>query len=205
MNAPRQDTSARDDLGTLAVMEAIAEEEQVTQRELSRRTGLNLKKVNYCLHKLLEKGHVKFQKAINNPDKRVYLYILTPAGMKEKSRLTYGFLKFSLGYYNRVEEKLGDCLREMEKAGIHTVVLCGATEAARIVTGLVAGNGIEVVGVLDPAFEGEEFSGVPVVDSKQLGELEWDGMLITALDDLEAVDGDLRAIGVLEEKVWRLS
>ena len=205
MSAPRQDASARDDLGTLAVMEALAEKEEVTQRELSRRTGLNLKKVNYCLHKLLEKGHIKFQKAINNPDKRVYLYILTPAGMKEKSRLTYGFLKFSLGYYNRVEEKLGDCLREMEESGVRKVVLCGASEAAHIVTELVAGNGIEVVGVLDLAYDGEEFSGVPVVDSGKLGQLEWDGMLITALDDLEAVDGELRAMGVQEEKVWRLS
>ena len=62
--------------------------EQITQRELARTTGLNLKKVNYCLQKLLEKGYIKFQRVRKNPDKRSYLYILTPAGLKAKSQLT---------------------------------------------------------------------------------------------------------------------
>ena len=68
MPIPPQDTTTRDDLGMLAVMEALTEGGRVTQRELSRQTGLNLKKVNYCLHRLLEKGHVKFQRALNRPD-----------------------------------------------------------------------------------------------------------------------------------------
>ena len=57
---PTQDTSTREDLGMLAVLEVLVDREQVSQRELSRQTGLYLKKVNYCLHKLVEKGHVKF-------------------------------------------------------------------------------------------------------------------------------------------------
>ena len=105
MNLFKQDSSTREDMGLLAVMDVLVDEEQVTQRELSRRTGLNLKKVNYCLHKLLEKGHVKFQRVIHNPDKRAYLYILTPAGLKAKSHLTYRFLKFTLDFYNQVEVK----------------------------------------------------------------------------------------------------
>ena len=68
-------------------MEALEAGERVTQRDLARVTGLNLKKVNYCLRKLLEKGHVKFQRARRNPDKRTYLYILTPAGLRAKSHL----------------------------------------------------------------------------------------------------------------------
>ena len=126
------------------------------QRELSRRTGLNLKKVNYCLHKLLEKGHVKFQRAVNNPDKRTYLYILTPAGFKAKSYLTYRFLKYTLDFYTQVESKLKRSLRDMAKVGVRRVVLYGASEAAKIVLGLVEAYGIEVVGVLDtPSRAGE--------------------------------------------------
>ena len=88
----------KENLGLLAVMEAIEEKNHISQRELAKRTGLNLKKVNYCLHKLLEKGHVKFQKVRHNPDKRVYLYLLTPAGLKAKSKLTYGFLQYTLEF-----------------------------------------------------------------------------------------------------------
>ena len=205
MHIPKQDTTTREDLGMLAVMEALADKEEVTQRELSRQTGLNLKKVNFCLHKLLEKGHVKFQKVLNNPDKRVYLYILTPAGMKEKSRLTYGFLKFTMGYYGRVEEKFGECLVKMGRAGVERVLLYGASDAARIVMGLVSGNGIRVVGMMDNRCKASEFGGVPVVEASGLQELEWDGMLITALDDLDGVEDQLAKAGIDSNKIWRLS
>ena len=186
-------------------MEALADQEEVTQRELSQQTGLNLKKVNYCLHKLLEKGHVKFQRALNNQDRRAYLYILTPAGMKEKSRLTYRFLKFTLSYYNRVEEKLETCLKQMEHAGVEKVVLSGASDAARIVLGLVIGNGIEIVAIVDDTLADAQFAGVQVIKAEQLTQLDWDGLLITSLEDLDGEDQRLRRMGLPENKIWRLS
>jgi DNA-binding MarR family transcriptional regulator len=203
MDLTKQDSATREDLGLLAVMDALADQEQVTQRELSHRTGLNLKKVNYCLHKLLEKGHVKFQRVVNNPDKRAYLYILTPAGFKAKSHLTYRFLKYTLSFYNQVEDKLGHCISAMATAGVEKVVLCGASEAARVVLGLVAENGIEVVGVL----RGEQGLPleVPYWQEEDLNTLQWDGVLITALDELDEVEAQLREWKVPEKKIWRLS
>jgi len=205
MNLFKQDSATREDLGLLAVMDVLVGEEQVTQRELSRRTGLNLKKVNYCLHKLLEKGHVKFQRVVNNPDKRAYLYILTPAGLKVKSNLTYRFLKFTLDFYNQVEAKLRHCLAAMAAAGTKRIVLCGASEAAKIVLGLVDGNGIEVVGVVDSQYAEDRFNGLPVLQSEDLEDVEWDGVLITALDGVEEVEAQLRDWGLPEERIWRLS
>ncbi len=205
MPIPAQDTTTRDDLGMLAVLEALTESEQVTQRELSRQTGLNLKKVNYCLHRLLEKGHVKFQRALNNPDKRAYLYILTPTGLKEKSRLTYGFMKMTIGYYNRVEEKLEECLASMGEAGVRRIALFGASEAARIVMSVVHQDGIEVVAVADDGFDGEAFGGVPLVSEQELKTLVLDGVLITVLNDLDVADLRLRELEVPESKVWHLS
>ncbi len=204
MSLPPQDISTREDMGTLAVMEALVDQEEITQRELSRQTGMNLKKVNFCLHKLLEKGFIKFQRAIHNPDKRVYLYVLTPAGLREKSRLTYGFLKFTLAYYNRVEERLAERLTSMAAAGAGKVVLYGASDAARIVMGMV-GNGIEVVAVLSEGHNASEFGGVPVVAPDALSLLEWDAILVTALDDLDEAEGRLAILGLPAEKVWRLT
>ena len=205
MDLLKQDPNTREALGLLAVMEALADQEKVTQRQLSRQTGLNLKKVHFCLHKLLEKGHVKFQRAVHNPDKRAYLYILTPAGVKARSELTYRFLKSTLGYYNRVEEKLRERLGEMEQGGVKRVVLWGASDAARIVLGLVEGNGIEVVGVVDEGQGEKEFCGVPVLRAGELQGREWDGVLITALEHIEQVEGQLGEAGVPAGKVWRLS
>ena len=186
-------------------MEALAAGERVTQRDLARVTGLNLKKVNYCLRKLLEKGHVKFQRARKNPDKRTYLYILTPAGLRAKSQLTYGFLRFTLDFYTRMEEKLRGCLAEMADAGVKRVVLYGASDVARILLGLVDGGCPEVVGVLDEVHEGHVFHGVPVVRGEGLGELAWDGVLITSLDGFEEVEERLQALGVDAEAVWQVS
>jgi len=45
MDLLKQNSTTRDDLGMRVAMDALVEEE-VTQRELARRTGLNLKKVN---------------------------------------------------------------------------------------------------------------------------------------------------------------
>ncbi len=201
----RQSSTTREDLGLLAVMDAIKEREQITQRELARVTGLNLKKVNYCLNNLLEKGYVKFQRALNNPDKRVYLYILTPAGLRAKSRLTYGFLRFTLNVYNKLEEKLRRSLDEMASAGVRNVLLYGAGDAARILLGIVNGEPVEVVGVVDDEFEGQEFHGVPVVKSGQMGDLEWEGILITDPDDLDGIEKRLEGMKVPTKAVWRLA
>ena len=185
MDLQKQDSATRDDLGMLAVMDVLADQEQVSQRELSRRTGLNLKKVNYCLHKLLEKGHIKFQRAVNNPDKRVYLYILTPAGLKAKSHLTYRFLKYTLDFYNQVDVKLRQSLRDMARSGVKKIILCGASDAAKIVLELVERNGIEVVGIVDQDYPTTSFAGQPLMSIKKLESIEWDGVLITALEGLE--------------------
>ena len=146
MDLFRQNSATREDLGMLAVMDALAAKDQVTQRELSRQTGLNLKKVHFCLHKLLEKGYVKFQRALHNPDKRVYLYIVTPAGLKAKSELTYRFLKVTLDFYNQVEAKVQQTLASRKRP-----VSSGwssASDAARMVQEQTRSNGIEVVGIL---------------------------------------------------------
>ena len=205
MDLPTTTASERDDLGLLAVMDALVEEEQVSQRELARRTGLNLKKVNYCLHRLLEKGHVKFQRVLDSPNKRAYLYILTPAGLQAKSQLTYGFLRHTLRFYNEVEARLEAALQRLAASGVRRLVLYGASEVARIVLGLVEPRGVEVVGVVDGVLGGAEFHGVPTLRPGDLAEVAWDGVLITALGDPEQAEARLRALGVPDECVWRLS
>ena len=205
MDLFRQNSATREDLGMLAVLDALAAKDQVTQRELSHQTGLNLKKVNFCLHKLLEKGYIKFQRALYNPDKRAYLYILTPAGLKAKSGLTYRFLKFTLDFYNQVETKVQQTLTTMEEAGVERVILYGASDAARMVQEQTRANGIKVVGIVDEVYQGREFSGLPLLKVADLQRSAWDGVLITALENPDEAERCLEDAGVGATKVWRLS
>ena len=65
----------------------------LSQRQLAAHMGVSLGKANYCLRALMEKGLVKLGNFGKNPNKRQYAYLLTPAGLDEKTRITLGFLK----------------------------------------------------------------------------------------------------------------
>ena len=57
---------------------------ELTQRELAEKLGISLGAANYCLKALIKIGHIKVDNFIKNPNKSVYLYLLTPKGLKEK-------------------------------------------------------------------------------------------------------------------------
>lgn len=192
-------------MGLLAVMEAIQDQNRISQRELARKTGLNLKKVNFCLHKLLEKGYVKFQKVRHNPDKRVYLYILTPAGLKAKSRLTYGFLKFTLGYYSKMEEKLAYSIAFMRESGVRRLILYGASDVVSILLGMLGEDDPRVVGIADDDVGSEEHQGVQVFRVSELNAIEWDGILITALDGVNEAEQRLLESGISQDRILTLA
>jgi len=77
-----------------------------TQRELSREMGVSLGKVNYCMKKLTEKGLIKLTNFTHNPNKMGYVYLLTPSGIEEKSRLTFSFLKRKIVEYEILKKEI---------------------------------------------------------------------------------------------------
>ena len=85
------------------------------------------------MHKLLKKSHIKFQQAVNNPDKYFYLYLLTSVGLKAKPNPTYRFLQYTLNFYNQIEAKLQQSLREITASGVKKTILCGPSEVVKIV------------------------------------------------------------------------
>ena len=86
-----------------------------TQRELSREIGVSLGKVNYCMKKLTEKGLIKLTNFTHNPNKMSYVYLLTPSGMEEKSRLTFSFLKRKIVEYEVLKKEIDALKLESEE------------------------------------------------------------------------------------------
>lgn len=64
----------------------------LSQRELSQALGLSLGKTHYVLHALLDRGLVKVQNFKRSDHKLAYAYLLTPAGLSAKLKLTKSFL-----------------------------------------------------------------------------------------------------------------
>ncbi len=64
---------------------------QVSQRALAKDLGGGLGTINFCFQALVEKGLVKMQNFSQSKNKLRYTYLLTPAGLAEKSKLTAEF------------------------------------------------------------------------------------------------------------------
>jgi|TARA_B110000438_G_C15535056_1_gene530187 EPS-associated MarR family transcriptional regulator len=75
-----------------------------SQRKLASELGLSLGKLNYCLKALKEKGLIKIENFKKNPKKINYMYILTPRGIKEKTKLTLNFMKRKLVEYEELKK-----------------------------------------------------------------------------------------------------
>ena len=88
------------------VLHMLEEEPELTQRELAQKLGISLGGVNYCLKALIEIGHIKAGNFNKNPNKSVYLYLLTPKGIAEKAKLTAGFLKRKMAEYQALKNEI---------------------------------------------------------------------------------------------------
>ena len=88
------------------VLHLLEEEPELTQRELAQKLGISLGSVNYCLKALVEIGHIKISNFNKNPNKSVYLYLLTPQGIAEKAKLTAGFLKRKIAEYRTLKKEI---------------------------------------------------------------------------------------------------
>ncbi len=95
------------------VLHLLEEEPELTQRELAQKLGISLGGVNYGIKALIEIGHIKVGNFRKNPNKSVYLYLLTPKGIAEKANLTAGFLKRKMIEYNALKNEIDAIQRKM--------------------------------------------------------------------------------------------
>jgi EPS-associated MarR family transcriptional regulator len=92
----------------LKILRLLENDPQITQRVLSEKLGVSLGKVNFCLKALKEKGYLKWQNFSRNPDKSTYLYVLTPEGIVEKTKLSIYFLKKKQAEYEALKSEVDD-------------------------------------------------------------------------------------------------
>ncbi|MEE1877682.1 MarR family EPS-associated transcriptional regulator [Altererythrobacter litoralis] len=99
------------------VLRLIADNPQMTQRELADAVGISTGSVHYLLNALLEAGLVKFGNFSASQDKRRYAYILTPKGVAEKAALTHRFLKRKMQEYEDLAREIDALEEEMSQEG----------------------------------------------------------------------------------------
>ena len=88
------------------ILRKIKKKPNSTQRELAKELGFSLGKFNYCIKALQQKGFIKIKNFKRNPKKFNYLYVLTPRGIAEKTKLTLNFMKRKIREYDELKKEL---------------------------------------------------------------------------------------------------
>jgi len=98
----------------LKILKIVANNPEISQRELSVRLGVSLGKTNFCLQALIEKGMVKVRNFKNNKNKLAYSYLLTPGGIEEKTKLTIRFLKKKMNEYEALTREIEELKSDVD-------------------------------------------------------------------------------------------
>jgi MarR family transcriptional regulator, temperature-dependent positive regulator of motility len=90
----------------LNILRKINKNPAGSQRELAKELNFSLGKLNYCLKSLKNKGLIKIGNFKKNPNKLNYIYIITPKGIAEKTKLTVAFMKRKMIEYDELKMEI---------------------------------------------------------------------------------------------------
>ena len=88
------------------IFKLLGDDPNFTQRQMAAKMGISLGKFNYCLNELVKKGFVKINRFKSSQNKAAYLYILTPHGLEEKTKITVNFLKRKMSEYEKIKKEI---------------------------------------------------------------------------------------------------
>jgi EPS-associated MarR family transcriptional regulator len=95
------------------LLKVLSQDSNLSQRDMAKRMGISLGKVNYCLSELAKKGLIKVNRFKSAKNKIPYTYMLTPSGLEEKSKLTVTFLKRKLSEYEEIKRQIKELAGEV--------------------------------------------------------------------------------------------
>ncbi|MBO22440.1 MAG: MarR family transcriptional regulator [Rhodospirillaceae bacterium] len=160
---------------TLGILNAIHENERITQRTVAQDLGIALGLANSYLKRCVKKGLVKVSQAPANR----YAYYLTPQGFSEKSRLTAEYLSDSFRFFRDARSQCTEALQEAQRRGWGRIALFGASELAEVAS-LCEAPDVEIIAVVDPDSAQASFAHLRVVRNlAEAGDI--DALILTAL------------------------
>lgn len=95
------------------LLKILADNPDFSQRDLAKRLGVSLGKINYCLNALVGAGCLKVGNFRNS--KLAYTYLLTPQGIEQKGQMIIAFLQIKMREYERLRAEMAELKRETEQ------------------------------------------------------------------------------------------
>jgi DNA-binding MarR family transcriptional regulator len=175
----------------LLILEAVAENQLITQRGLARKLGIALGLANLYMRRLVRKGYIKCANVRANRIR----YLLTPKGVAERARLTYEFMEYSLELYRKAREHLSEVLQEYSVGSRKGVAIFGSGEAAELAYLTLREHGLEPAAIFDHR-GGGFFLGEPVRDIREHSRVRYEIMIVATLKQSDELVGQLRDLGI---------
>jgi hypothetical protein len=125
----------------LHLLETIEQNPQVTQADLAAQLGVAVGTVNWYLKRLIAKGYVK----IRRMQRKRLLYLITPTGISEKSRLGVAYMRYSLQFYRDTRIQAVQLLHQARNAGHRQVCINAEGDLGEICRLTCLEQGVEVV------------------------------------------------------------
>jgi len=197
MNIDRSSPPGTEHYRSLQILDELAANDSLTQRDLSGRLGIALGLVNSYIKNLIKKGYITVKTI---PSKR-YAYYLTPTGFAEKTRLTYDLLHDYTRVYREARRSFKQLFHELEASGMKTVIFAGADEIAEIAYITLQETDLKLVGVVDETNAGSKFFNRDIQPLSAITHMKYDIIIITTYVKRDAVTKKLITHGVSKKQL----
>ena len=91
---------------SIKIIRELEKDPEQSQRALSKRCGVSVGSIHYCIKALVEKGYVESKNFKNAHKKLAYAYYLTPSGINLKKELSLAFLKRKQAEYETLQKEI---------------------------------------------------------------------------------------------------
>ena len=191
------------------ILDVLEQDPTVSQRSLAGRLGIALGLANLLIKRLVVKGWVR---VVHVRPNRVR-YLLTPAGIAEKARMSRAYLQYSVRFYaearDRIRESFAALSSQWPDDGTgerKAIAFYGTSELAEIGYICLQETDLELVGVIDDRGR-RRFFGVPVHSEADLREdgiegRPFDRLVVMSFTDAGAIRRALGGTGFPEQKIF---
>lgn len=101
------------------ILKLVEKKPDQTQRELAIALGISLGKTHYLVKSLIDVGFIKLGNFKKSNNKWGYLYLLTPKGIIEKSKITSRFLIKKQKEYYKLQKEISDLKKEVRHQDVN--------------------------------------------------------------------------------------
>jgi DNA-binding MarR family transcriptional regulator len=186
---------------TLLLLEAIGEEDHLSQRELARKLNISLGLVNTFINKLLTQGIFKTFKLPKNRSR----YILSPKGIAEKAKLTRKYLKYSIGYYQEVKRRVAGLLSMLAESEKIKIIFYGAGDLCEIACIIIGENNKGNATIIDDKKSGRTICGHEIHKETKLEDTSFDALIIMDYENNSSIRSYLIDKGIPAHKIYDIS